>query len=360
MQACARWTNVGKSLSLKKEYSVRQADIIDKIGQILLAAGVDASPENYEICHRFITRSDQQVCALFDTEMAQSKSLDSGAFQRIREAAGPERGKIDIAHHMANLDEQLAAMIGAASTAAGDAASYSASLTNGAINLGALNIGPDAVAIISDLISQTRSMTERTASLESSLASASSELSVLRKDLEKAKADGDTDALTALPNRRSFDEMLAEAIAEARRVNQPLSLAFGDVDHFKKFNDTWGHKLGDEVLRYVAGTMVKHFGSLGHPARIGGEEFVVLLPQRNLAEAEKMSQRFCERLNSRALKSRSDGKEVGKISMSVGVATLQPDETAAAFIERADKAMYAAKEAGRNQVKCAPSLEHAA
>jgi len=323
---------------------------MSSISEIIVQAGVDASPENYEICHRYVTRSDLDVCANFEKALSESDPIDALTFQRLRDAAGPAQGKVDIADHMDNLDEQLKAMMSAASTAAGDAASYSASLTNGATNLGALNIGPDAAAIITDLISQTRSMSQRTASLEESLASASAELSTVRQDLEKAKVEGDTDALTALPNRRSFDNKLAEAIAKAEKLKQPLSLAFGDVDHFKKFNDTWGHKLGDEVLRYVASTMVKHFGSLGAPARFGGEEFVVLLPQRTMAEAEKMSQRFCERLSSRVLKTRTDGKDVGRITMSLGVATLQPGDTPAALIERADEAMYAAKHAGRNQV----------
>jgi len=329
---------------------MRQTDVISKISEIITQAGVDASPENYEICHRYVTRSDLLVCAQFENALAKSKHIDATTFQRIRDAANPANGGVDIASHMDNLDEQLTAIMGAAAAAAGDAASYSASLSTGATSLDALNIGPDAASIISDLIAQTRTMSQRSASLEESLANASAELSVVRKDLEQAKVEGDTDALTALPNRRSFDNMLAEAIAEAEKLNQPLSLAFGDVDHFKKFNDTWGHKLGDEVLRYVGSTLVKHFGSLGAPARFGGEEFVVLLPQRTMAEAEKMSQRFCERLGSRILKTRTDGKEVGKITMSIGIATLQPGDTPATFIERADEAMYAAKNAGRNQV----------
>ncbi len=329
---------------------MRQADIITKVGEIILQAGVEASPDNYELCHRFITGSDPQVCEGFEKALAKPDGIDAAGFQHIRDNAGPAPGQVDIARHMGSLEEQLAAMMGAASAAAGDAESFSASLADGANTLGELNIPPEAAVIMADLISQTKAMSERTASLESSLAKVSTELSTVRHDLEKAKAEGGTDALTSLPNRRSFDSKLVEAIAEAAKSGQPLSLAFGDVDHFKKFNDTWGHKLGDEVLRYVASTMVQHYGSLGTPARFGGEEFVVLLPQRTTAEAEKMTQRFCERLSSRVLKTRTDGKEIGKITMSLGIATLLPGETPVAFIERADEAMYEAKKAGRNRV----------
>jgi diguanylate cyclase len=332
---------------------MRQSDIIVGISEIILPASVDASPENYELCHRFVTRSDPKVCSEFERALAQTKSIDAETFQHIRDAAGPPRGQIDVTRHMANLDEQIATMLGAASAVAGDAASYSASLTDGATHLDALNLGPDATTIIADLISQTRSMSERTTTLEASLASASAELSAVRNDLEKAKLESGTDALTSLPNRRTFDSKLAEAVAAASRSQEPLSLAFCDIDHFKKFNDTWGHKLGDEVLRYVASHMVKHFGALGLPARFGGEEFVVLLPQRSTAEAVKMVQSCCERLGARVLKVRADGQEIGKITLSVGVATLKQEETPKAFVERADEAMYAAKRGGRNQVKCA-------
>lgn len=335
---------------------MRQSDILDSISEIIVGSQVEAAPENYEICHRYVTRSDAQVCAAFERALAESSPIGAEAFQRIRETAGPPRGQIDVGKHMTNLDEQIAAVLGAASEAANDAASYSTSLTDGARSLGLLNVEPDAAVIIGNLISHTRSMSERVASLEAKLAGASSELSIVRDDLKRAKLESGTDALTSLPNRRTFDSRLAQAIEDALKARQPLSLAFCDVDHFKKFNDTWGHKLGDEVLRFVASQMVKHFGTSGLPARFGGEEFVVLLPQHTAQDATKTVNLFCQALGSRMLKLKTDGQEVGKITLSAGVATLQFEESPQALIGRADEAMYAAKKAGRNQVVCATSL----
>jgi len=332
---------------------MRQSDIIERIGAIITRAGVDASPENYEVCHRYVTRSDPKVCRAFERALAESRHVDAQAFQAICDAAGPPPGQIDVARHMANLDKQIATMIGAAEEAAGNAASYSASLTDGATHLGALDLGADAAAIIGNLVAQTQSMAQRTATLEASLASASAELSEVRGDLEKARQESSTDALTSLPNRRTFDSKLAEAVAAAEASKQPLSLAFCDIDHFKKFNDNWGHKLGDEVLRYVASRMTNYFDPAGFPARFGGEEFVVLLPQHGPDEALASVRGFCEVLRSRVLKHRGDGREVGVITLSVGVATLRPREKAKALIERADEAMYAAKKAGRNRVEFA-------
>jgi diguanylate cyclase len=333
----------------------RPSDIIERIREIILSAGIDASPENYELCHRFVTRSDKNVAKLFDEALAKGEPLRADTFQQIRDAAGPPHGQVDVARQMQILDEQIAVMLKAVAAATGDAAQYSSSLADGARDLDALSLGSEAKAVIANLVAQTRSMAQRTASLEASLASASAELSTVRGDLEKARRESDTDALTSLPNRRSFLGRLNQAVAAAAASHKPLALAFCDFDNFKKFNDEWGHSLGDEALRYVASQLGKHFEAPAVPARFGGEEFVVLLPQHDGGQAMESVQRFCETLSARVLKVRSDGREVGRITVSVGVATLQPGESPQALVERADEAMYAAKQAGRNRVMLAPA-----
>jgi diguanylate cyclase len=139
-------------------------------------------------------------------------------------------------------------------------------------------------------------------------------------------------------------------VSAAQSDRQPLSLAFCDVDHFKKFNDTWGHRMGDQVLRFVGSQMASQFKEVGLPARFGGEEFVVLLPNHGSAEAYHAVERFCDTVRSRVLRIRSDGREVGSITLSAGVATLRRGEDPDAFVARADAAMYEAKKAGRNRV----------
>jgi diguanylate cyclase len=333
---------------------MRQSDIIDGVREIVLEASIDASPENYEICHRFVTRSDPQVCVGFEEALAGASHIDAAAFQKIRDAAGPPRGQIDIARHMAHLDAQLATILGVTSAASGDAAAYTTSLHAGADHLRSLNLQADAGAIVADLVARTMAMTERAASLEASLTTASSELTTLRNALEKAKLESGSDALTSLPNRRAFDSRLIEAIQGAQDTREPLSLAFCDIDHFKLFNDTWGHKMGDQVLRFVGSQMAAHFGRVGMPARFGGEEFVVLLPRHGSADALAAVRQFCEAVSSRVLRVRADSREVGRITLSAGIATLRRGETASAFVERADEAMYAAKKAGRNRAMLSP------
>jgi diguanylate cyclase len=155
-----------------------------------------------------------------------------------------------------------------------------------------------------------------------------------------------TDALTGLPNRKAFDEALQRACAG----DGPVSLALLDIDHFKKFNDTWGHQTGDQVLRYVAHVI----GRLGveprFAARYGGEEFAVLFPGETAAQAVAALDEAREEIGSRILKRRSTNEDLGAVTISGGVAQLKPEESPLALVERADAALYRSKGAGRNRI----------
>ena len=333
---------------------MRQTDIIDAIRGIVAGASIDASPLNYDICHRYVTRSDPDVCHGFELALAEADPISARAFEAIRDNAGPARGQIDGARFIARLDVQLAALSGATSEALTESLDYNQVLDDGAASLRALDLGPEAASIITLLAAQTSKVADRSAALESRLASASEELAALRKELDAAKREGESDALTSLPNRRSFDTRIIEEITAAHGSRQPLSLAFCDVDHFKRFNDTWGHRLGDQVLRLVGSQLATQFKENGMPARFGGEEFVILLPNLGSAEAFDLLERFCGTIRARVLRTRSDGREIGTVTLSAGIATLRRGEDAAALIERADAAMYAAKKAGRDRVMFAP------
>ena len=174
----------------------------------------------------------------------------------------------------------------------------------------------------------------------------------LRRAFEtQLEIQAQTDGLTGIPNRRTFDEALAREWQAARRDGQPLSLLFLDADRFKLYNDRYGHQEGDELLKRIASTLKK---KARRPrdlaARYGGEEFVVLLPntsrQRAMGIAETIRRAIAE---LRVLHQDNDG---GWVTVSIGVATAEPkaDDEASALVEAADAAVYQAKKSGRNQV----------
>lgn len=161
-----------------------------------------------------------------------------------------------------------------------------------------------------------------------------------------------TDFLTKLPNRRQFLARLKEEFARARRFgNQPCSVMMVDLDHFKQVNDTHGHAVGDAVLKHFAQLMRKMFRKIDMAARVGGEEFAVIMPGTDLAAARTSAERLRETVAKTPFV--QDGKCIS-VTVSIGAATMGPsDFEADQALIRADEALYRAKENGRNQVEMA-------
>ncbi|MCA1908725.1 MAG: GGDEF domain-containing protein [Magnetospirillum sp.] len=160
-----------------------------------------------------------------------------------------------------------------------------------------------------------------------------------------------TDALTGLPNRRRFAERSDEEIRRAQRYEAPLSLVVGDIDHFKAVNDGWGHDVGDLALQHVAAIWRGQLRDVDLSARMGGEEFVALLPETAAAQAHLVAERIRTMIADTPLTT-PGGSELA-LTISLGVATLLPGESLADLMRRADQAMYQAKSAGRNVVRLA-------
>lgn len=169
----------------------------------------------------------------------------------------------------------------------------------------------------------------------------------LREDLQRFSFE---DALTGLKNRRFFDESLQRDIQISQRDATPLSLLICDIDHFKNFNDEYGHEAGDVALQAVADELHKHFRESDVPCRFGGEEFVVLLRDAGLDHAVVKAETLRENIAQRTIQ--YQGKQIGPLSISIGVATwggngAEPDD----LLREADKALYLAKQHGRNRVE---------
>ncbi|MGL6043651.1 MAG: GGDEF domain-containing protein, partial [Sandaracinobacteroides sp.] len=162
------------------------------------------------------------------------------------------------------------------------------------------------------------------------------------------------DPLTGLQNRRGLIDALKRAVATALAEGTPLTVGLVDIDHFKKVNDQWGHAIGDEVLRCVAGHLQTHSkraaGERGISGRFGGEEFLVAFPGLGLAEAAAALDNARAILARQVLRKADDGQSLGRVSFSAGVALLRADDTVGTLVDRADSALYAAKRAGRDRV----------
>ncbi len=175
------------------------------------------------------------------------------------------------------------------------------------------------------------------------------ELLSLRNEVNELRYQVQTDALTGLYNYRFLSNILPLEMERARRATQPLSLIILDLDHFKQFNDCWGHELGNQALVHVSQLIAATIRKLDFACRFGGEEFAIVLPNTDLYRAINVAERLRFAIANAPLKTE---KESIPLTTSLGVDEFKPahSDTPQGFIERVDSWLYQAKKAGRNQV----------
>jgi len=234
---------------------------------------------------------------------------------------------------------------------ADEAADYGRALNASAKAIDAQKLPGDTVRALLDV---TRQMIDRTETAEKRLRSTNNELRVLQRDLSVAQESAERDPLTGLLNRRALEQALTRAVDTARQADAALSVAFCDIDHFKRLNDVHGHAVGDRVLRLVGDCLSEDADERTFVGRQGGEEFVVLFEGLPVIEAAARIDAIRDALSQRTLRSRSDGMPIGRVTFSAGVAALNGHESEEELLHRADQALYRAKEGGRNQVVIDP------
>jgi diguanylate cyclase len=238
--------------------------------------------------------------------------------------------------------------------------SYGASLDGATEKLATAKNGQQVKAVVDTLIKSTREMRETNKALEERLTLSKSEISNLQQSLEAIRAESLTDPLTGLGNRKYFDRMIEMSVQHALAFNEPLSLLMFDIDHFKSFNDSYGHLTGDQVLRLVGMSLKQTIKGQDITARYGGEEFAVVLPNTALRQALTVADHIRRAVMAKELKKKSTGEILGRVTISVGVSMLKPGDDTDSLIERADACLYAAKRAGRNRVICEADPEYSA
>lgn len=205
-------------------------------------------------------------------------------------------------------------------------------------------------ASVTKVMNETILIVKQNERLTTQLGAATQQLTELRYNFDQAHRELQIDPLTEVGNRKFFDRQLSYVTAEARDNDSALAILVIDIDHFKKFNDTYGHLVGDQVLRLVARTMVENLKGRDIIARYGGEEFVILLPQTRLDDAKKVGDHLRSCLSTKRVRKRNSNETLGTVTVSIGAAAYCPGEELDEFVARADSALYKAKDAGRNQV----------
>lgn len=324
------------------------AELLRQSVPLMVKNNVSAHPINYAIWYAYAAGNNDRLCKDIDDLINTQKPFD-------------EETSLDLyKNHVCNASIEAFEKINLdlqklVDNTASDVQDASDQVSNVGDNILANSLqleNTDDIAevksVISGVVDETKQLIDISTSLKAKLDEANIEMAALRDELSKTKELASTDALTGLLNRRAFDIELSNLVNNA--ANQDHCLMILDLDHFKNVNDTFGHLVGDKVIRYTAALLKKHMAEHHHPARYGGEEMAVIMPNTELNTALKIAEKIRESLASSQLKQKNNEVSIGKITVSIGVTSLTTEDTVDSFIERADSALYSAKETGRNKV----------
>lgn len=319
---------------------------------ILQRHGILPAPRNFDLVFTYCSGGNPELTRRLDAILERGEALSPLALDAVhRECIVADEVDLDAVSTGSDAIQETAQAL--VEQVAGNQAaikSYGDTLAHWAGRLGDEPTIGGLVGAIATLTAETTRAAERNRVLEQQLSASATRIARLRHSLAEVKQRATTDALTGIANRRTFEATLKRAMVQARSGLGALSVLLIDIDHFKRFNDTYGHKTGDLVLRLVARVLADNVKGRDCAARYGGEEFAVLLAGADLRAAAIVARQICEAICGKHLVNKGSGQGLGHITISAGVAQYQPGESAASLVERADIALYEAKHTGRNKV----------
>ena len=307
------------------------------------------TPENFELFYAYATGENPAVAQVIGQMIGARKPFTHEILQDLRQRClTSARAARTMDNLGTGIGDVITAVLGRLEEAGREAVDYSNTLSKATGGLSAEQSPADLRKLVDGLVAATREMEGRTKSLENELQRSSEQVTDLRSKLDNVRKESLTDPLTGIANRKAFDAALEGAVN--RDVGEPATLLMCDIDHFKKFNDSWGHQTGDQVLRLVANCLSENIKGRDTAARYGGEEFGVVLRGIGLEAATSVANQIREAVQGRKLVKKSTGDVLGIITISIGVAAFGEGEAAESVIRRADACLYGAKQHGRNLV----------
>lgn len=334
---------VTNELSVKAMERIKKEDILP-------------TPENYELWYVYYARSIPEVVrvidAITDTGQQITDYVCSTLYNRFLSDLRNEETVRNTGTQVQNTIQSVSSVVQGVQEATKN---YGNTLSQVNNKIGAAKSQAELQDAVKLASQSTATMVQQSNQLEEMLIQSNAAMEELRRDLEHVRREAMTDGLTGLANRKSFDSEFDRVFSDSEKNRTSFTLLMLDIDHFKSFNDNFGHQVGDQVLRLVARTLKDSIKGKDFAARYGGEEFAIILPDTDLAGAVIVGNALRKAVASKDVINRSTGKVLGRITMSVGVAEYADDKTVEDLIERADSALYTAKHNGRNQVAAAPS-----
>jgi diguanylate cyclase len=327
--------------------------------QLMAQHAVPATPQNFEIWYKFALGTSPELNQVVKILIGNKRSFDS-ATNRSLYLTYVDPGPDPNAKHSevsGQLHDLLSTAQGYLGRSLADNRAHVEALDGVASKIGK---DGDPRAIIEALVGELSKAVTRATTVEANFTASLQELEKIRTHLAAAEDRAKTDALTGLANRHALDEFLRTTQMAAMESGRPLSMFLLDIDHFKTFNDKFGHQFGDQVLRLISRVLKDGVRGCDLAARFGGEELVGVLPGADIDVARAAAERIRQAIANRQITRRATGEILSRVTVSIGVAQFAPGETLASLLERCDRALYAAKRGGRNRTVAELDLDVAA
>jgi diguanylate cyclase len=340
------------------ENHIQAADTAQQAMSLMQAHGIPPHPQNFEIWFNYVSGRNPDLQKTIDDLIdsgdgftgQHTDELYAQFFSIMAEG-------IQVSEAATLLDDQLQRLMVALNEADGNTQNFGTALAE---FTGALQSGGegDLRVALAQVANATAEMRSRNSTLENQLEDSVGEIRQLRDDLDTMRHEAFTDALTGIANRKMFDHELMRLATDSQEPPSDLCLLMLDIDHFKQFNDNFGHQVGDQVLKLLAATVKECVKGRDIPARYGGEEFSVILPETDLQSAVTLAEQIRQAIGSKKVVNKQTNQDLGRITVSIGAGHYVAGEPLRELIRRADEAMYLAKNSGRNRVASETSINH--
>ena len=309
-------------------------------------------PRAYEVWYTYVAGDDPVLRARVDSELIKADVVDLDTIEQIYEEHFLHKR---LSNGMTRIGDELDAglrnTLSVVRDSLGSNQQFLATLKQTQGKIAQVSRNHDAKRVVMDLLELGRTHAAKAEVVNTELTKARTQVVELNRELRRLRDSAYLDHLTQIPNRRHMDEVLEREINMANANGLPLSFALGDLDHFKEVNDSYGHAVGDAVLKHFAGLIKNNIKGQDTPARYGGEEFAIILPKTSIFGAGHVTDKIRELLHSTDFILSRDRSSIGRISVSFGVTQLQSGDSMADLIRRADRLLYRAKALGRNRVE---------
>lgn len=313
--------------------------------------GVAPTPRNYAVWFTYVSGRSPGLVHTIDEIAAAGHGFNQAKLDELFARYLAEEAQKEVyTRAERRLQEALTRLLSKLGEATGQTRAYSERLDAWSAELDSAPDGDRLRELLAEIATDTQRVLEKNDVLEQQLVRSTDEIEELRRSLAVVQHEAMTDGLTGIANRKFFDVRLAQAMRIAAAHGEPLSLLLIDIDRFKQFNDTWGHQLGDKVLRLVARTLTDCVKGRDVTARFGGEEFAIILESTRHEAALAVAEQIRTAMMRRKIVRKDSREDLGQVTVSIGVGLYRPGDTADDLISRTDAALYAAKRGGRNRV----------